>query len=85
MDLNNINSFISSLDTQATAWYSGLSGHPIVTTPQSAALNQLQLQQQAQANLAVSNPTLTGLLANPTLIVLAVLVLIVLGIYVFKS
>jgi hypothetical protein len=72
-DLTSIGDFISNLSSQGAAWYRGITGTPVVvpaTSPAIAAQQQVAIQQAAQASLSQTNPTLAGLLANPTLIVI---------------
>lgn len=87
-DLTSITDFINSLDSQAAAWYRGITGTPVVvpaSNAQIAAQQAIAIQQQAQANLLNTNPTLAGILANPTLIVVIVGALLILAFLVFKK
>jgi hypothetical protein len=86
-DLTEIGNFISSLDTQAAAWYRGLTGSPVVTpafSSQSALSQQIALQQAAQASLLNTNPTLAGIISNPTVMIMLGLGILVLLIFVLK-
>lgn len=85
--LTDIGNFVSGLDSQAAAWYRGITGVPVVTpvtSPQLAAAQQIALQQQQQASLLATNPTLAGILANPTAIIVIALLLIAVLIFAFR-
>lgn len=87
-DLASISNFINSLDTQAAAWYRGISGTPVVVPATSSAIaaqQALAIQQQAQANLLNTNPTLAGLLANPFILVVGILALVLLAWLAFRK
>jgi hypothetical protein len=65
---------ISGLSSLAAPWFTAISGQsviPIASTPQQAALQQVQIQQQAQAKLLQTAPNTAGLLANPTVLLIA--------------
>lgn len=80
--LTDLGSFLSSASAGAAAWYNGLTeGTPIITSSQQAAANQLAINQQEQLALAQSNPTLSGILANPTIIIIVGLVLLAVIVY----
>jgi hypothetical protein len=86
-DLTTVGDFITSLDSQAAAWYRGVTGTPVVvpaTNSAIAAQQQIALQQQAQASLLRTNPVLAGVLANPVLLILALLFGVVLLIVFLK-
>lgn len=86
--LMDIGNFISGLDAQAAAWYRGISGNPVVTpvtSPQLAAAQQIAIQQQQQASLLATNPTLAGVLANPTAIIVIAIIMIGILILAFKA
>ena len=86
-DLTTVGDFITSLDSQAAAWYRGVTGTPVVvpaTNSAIAAQQQIALQQQAQANLLRTNPVLAGVLANPVVLILALLFGVVLLIVFLK-
>lgn len=66
---------ISGLSSLASPWFTAISGQsviPIAATPQQAALQQVQIQQQAQAKLLQTAPSTAGLLANPTVLLIGV-------------
>ena len=80
-DLTSVGDFITSLDSQAAAWYRGVTGTPVVvpaTNSSIAAQQQIALQQEAQASLLRTNPVLAGVLANPVVLILGLVLLIVL-------
>lgn len=80
--LTDLSSFLSSGSAAAAAWYNGLTeGTPIITSGQGAAANQLAINQASQLALAQSNPTLSGILANPTIIIIIGLVLLAVIVY----
>lgn len=86
--LTDVTGFINSLDTQAAAWYRGITGVPVVvpaTNSTIAAQQQIAIQQAAQASLLQTNPTLAGILANPTFVVLIVVALLVLAYLAFRK
>jgi hypothetical protein len=86
-DLTTVGDFITSLDSQAAAWYRGVTGTPVVvpaTNSAIAAQQQIALQQQAQASLLRTNPVLAGVLANPVILILALLFGVVLLIVFLK-
>ena len=86
-DLTTVGDFITSLDSQAAAWYRGVTGTPVVvpaTNSAIAAQQQIALQQQAQASLLRTNPVLAGVLANPVVLILALLFGVVLLIVFLK-
>ena len=86
-DLTGISDFITSLDSQAAAWYRGVTGTPVVvpaTNPAIAAQQQIALNQQAQASLLNTNPVLAGILANPVVLILALVFGAVLLLLVLK-
>lgn len=86
--LTDVTAFINSLDSQAAGWYRGITGVPVVLpAPNStiAAQQQIAIQQQAQANLLRTNPTLAGLLANPTIVIVGLLALILLAYFAFRK
>ena len=78
----DINTFINTADNAAAAWYNGITGGtPVITSPAQAAANQLAINQASQLQLAQSNPTLSGILANPGFLVLLGLAIIGLIVY----
>lgn len=86
--LSDIANFVSGLDSQAAAWYRGITGVQVVTpvtSGQLAAAQQIAIQQAQQASLLATNPTLAGILANPTAIIVIALVLIGILILAFRA
>lgn len=86
-DLSSISDFVSNLSSQGAAWYRGLTGTPVVvpaTNSAIAAQQQIAIQQAAQANLLNTNPTLAGLLANPTLIIVVALIALAIVIFALR-
>jgi len=74
-NVDDFNSLLDNLSSQAAPWVSAFSGTAVVPTPTSAAqaaLQQTQIQQQAQARLLQTNPQLAGTLASPTVILVIV-------------
>jgi hypothetical protein len=66
----------------AAAWYNGVASNtPIITSPSQAIANQLAINQASQLALAQSNPTLSGILANPGFLVLVGLAIVCIIVY----
>jgi Tfp pilus assembly protein FimV len=87
IDLTGVSDFISTLSSQGAAWYRGLTGTPVVvpaTTAAIAAQQQVALNQAAQANLNVTNPVLSGILANPAALIIIGLVLLIGAIFLLR-
>lgn len=86
--LTSLGDFLSGASLSAAAWYNGINqGTPVVpiaTSSAAIAAQQAQLQQQAQANLAATHPTLAGILANPTILIIIGLLLVAFIIFVLK-
>jgi hypothetical protein len=83
--LTDLTSFLSTASSGAAAWYNGITGGtPVITSASQAAANQLAINQASQLALAQSNPTLSGILANPTIIIIIGLALLALIFYVMK-
>jgi hypothetical protein len=79
--LSAIETAISGLSGLAAPWFTAETGRSVIPLPTSAAqaaLQQTQIQQQAQAKLLQTQPTTAGLLANPTVVIggLAILALL---------
>jgi hypothetical protein len=75
--LSAFESAISGLSSLAAPWYTSITGNSVIPLPTSAAnaaLQQTQIQQQAQAKLLATAPTAAGLLANPTVVLIGVAV-----------
>jgi hypothetical protein len=73
--LSSFETAISGLSSLAAPWFTSITGQSVIPVPTSAAqaaLQQTQIQQQAQAKLLQTQPTTAGLLANPTLILVGV-------------
>jgi hypothetical protein len=84
--LTDLGSFLSTASTGAAAWYNGVTeGTPVITSSQQAAANQLAINQAQQISLGQTNPFLAGILANPTVLIIGVLLFIVLLVFVIKS
>jgi len=82
MNNTDINTFVNNADNAAAAWYNGITGGtPVITSPSQAVANQLAINQAAQLQLAQTNPTLSGILANPGALIL--LGLLVIGLIVY--
>jgi hypothetical protein len=60
--LGSISTFINSLSVQGAAWYQGVTGTPVL----SGAI---------AASASTTRPVSAGLLANPTIIIVGLLVL----------
>lgn len=86
MDLTAISNFINSLSQQGAAWYRGISGSPVVVpgTPAQVQQQGILLQQQAVGNLAYQQPTLAGILASPTFLILGIVAIVVILIIVLR-
>ncbi len=84
---------LSNASLTASAWYNAVStGSPVVpitpgeTLAQQAAASQIALQQSQQSILGATNPTLAGLLANPTLILfIGIIILAIVAYFLFKK
>jgi hypothetical protein len=78
--LTDIGSFLSGASQQAAAWYNGVNmGTPVIPIGASSAAiaaQQAAINQAAQANLLATNPTLAGIISNPTIIIIIGLVLV---------
>jgi hypothetical protein len=88
MNLQSASDFISTLSSQGAAWYRGLTGTPVVVPATSAAIaaqQQVALNQAAQAQLNVSSPLLSGVLANPAALVIIGLVLLIAAIWLLRK
>lgn len=89
MTSTNALDWVNGLSQTAASWYNGVSRGTIVVppafTPAQVGANQALLNQQLQANLAQSNPTLAGILANPVVIVLAIGLLVIVLIFAFRG
>lgn len=73
--LSNLENALSGLSSIAAPWFTAISGQTVVPLPTSAAqaaLQQTQIQQQAQAKLLQTAPTAAGLLANPTAVLIGI-------------
>jgi hypothetical protein len=82
--LTDIGTMLNNGDMAAAAWYNGVtSGTPVITSPTQAVANQLAINQASQLALAQSNPTLSGILANPGALVLIGLAFLALIVYLF--
>lgn len=82
MTSTDLNSFLNTADMGAAAWYNGIvGGTPVITSPSQAVANQLAINQASQLKLAQSNPTLSGILANPGFLVLIGLAIVGLVVY----
>lgn len=82
METTDITSFISGLNNAAASWYNGVSsGTPVIPSSQVAVANQLAINQAEQLQLAQSNPTLSGILANPSFLLIIGLVVAGLVLY----
>jgi len=88
-DLGDVGNLINNLSAAAAPWVSAFTGTTVIPLPTSsaqAAAQQLQLQQAAQAKLAATNPVLSGILANPTiLVILAGIFLLIVGYFILKG
>jgi hypothetical protein len=85
--LTSVSDFISNLSSQGAAWYRGITGAPVVapaTTAAIAAQQQIALNQAAQAQLNASNPTLSGILANPAALIIIGFVLLIGAIFLLR-
>lgn len=60
-DLTSVSQFINSLSTQGAAWYQGVTGTPVLANTIAASASR-------------TNPVAAGLLANPMIIVIGLLV-----------
>lgn len=66
---------ISGLSSLAAPWFTSITGKSVIPLPTSvanAALQQTQIQQQAQAKLLQTQPNTAGLLANPTVVLVGI-------------
>lgn len=77
MDSSDITAAISGLSNAAASWYNGISsGTPVIPSSQVAVANQLAINQASQLALAQTNPTLSGILANPGFLVIIGLLIV---------
>lgn len=73
--LNTLEQALSGLSSLASPWFTAITGQTVVPLPTSAAqaaLQQTQIQQQAQAKLLQTAPNAAGLLANPTAVLFGI-------------
>lgn len=73
--ISSFETAISGLSSLAAPWFTSITGNSVVPIPTSAAqaaLQQTQIQQQAQAKLLATSPTAAGLLSNPTVVLVGI-------------
>ena len=79
---STVSDWISGLSNAGASWYNGVtSGTPVIPSSQVAIANQLAINQAEQLQLAQTNPTLSGVLANPSFLLILGFVVIALVAY----
>jgi hypothetical protein len=87
-DLSEVSDFISSLDSQAASWYRGITGVPVVVPASNASIaaqQQIAINQAAQASLLRSNPTLAGIISNPTVLIIGLAGILLILVFAFRK
>lgn len=81
-------SLVNNLNGAAASWYNAVTTNtPVLPPPTSGAAiaaGQAILNQQAQARLITTSPTLAGILGNPIFLIFAVGLVVLLIVFALK-